>query len=78
MPTPSLRALLERAASEAGFRARLLADPALAAGLSREQIKALLEEIALLDEPLTDEMLEVAVGGSRSKTGRWEDIPPTE
>lgn len=78
MPNPALRALLERAATDAGFRAKLLADPALAGGPSREQLEALLNEIALLDEPLSDEMLEVAVGGSRSKTSRRDDFPLPE
>lgn len=78
MPNPALRALLERAATDTGFRARLLADPALAEGLSRDQIKKLLAEMALLDEQLTDEMLEVAVGGSRSKTSRSPEPTPTE
>lgn len=63
MPNPALRALLERAATDAVFRAKLLADPALAQGLSREQLKALLDDLALLDGHLTDEMLDLAAGG---------------
>jgi hypothetical protein len=65
MPNPALRALLERATTDAAFRAKLLADPALAGGLSRAQIEKLLGEMALLDGQLTDEVLD-GVAGARS------------
>ena len=68
MPNPALRALLERAAGDPAFRAQLLANPALARGLSREQIKALLDDMALLNGQLTDEMLD-GVAGARSIGG---------
>lgn len=70
MPSPALRALLERAATDAGFRAQLLANPALAEGLSREHLKVLLEDLALLNGQLTDEMLDnVAGAGADSRSG---------
>ena len=69
MPTPTLRSLFERAATDPAFRAQLLANPALAEGLTREQIEGLLGEMALLDGQLTDEMLDrVAAGGTKNAT----------
>lgn len=63
MPNTTFRSLLERAALDATFRANLLADPALRAGLTRDQIRALLDELALLDGQLTDEILDGVAGG---------------
>ena len=63
MLTPQLRSVFERAASDPAFRAQLLANPALAEGLTREQIEGLLGEMALLNSQLTDAMLDMAVGG---------------
>ena len=63
MPTSTLRSLFERAAGDPAFHAQLLANPALAEGLTREQIEGLLGEMALLDGQLTDAMLDMAVGG---------------
>ena len=69
MITSTLRSLLERAAGDPAFRAQLLANPALAEGLSREQIEGLLGEMALLDGQLTDEMLDMVAGGNTSGRG---------
>ena len=63
MITSTLRSLLERAATDPAFRAQLLANPALAEGLAREQIEGLLGDMAMLDGQLTDAMLDMAVGG---------------
>ena len=65
-----LKSILERAAGDPAFRAQLLANPALAEGLTREQIEKLLGEMALLDGQLTDEMLDrvAAAAGGRNKT----------
>ena len=69
MITSTLRSLFERAAGDPAFRAQLLAHPALAEGLAREQIEGLLGEMALLDGQLTDEMLDrVAAGGTKNAT----------
>jgi hypothetical protein len=58
-----LKALFERAAGDPAFRARLLAHPALAEGLARDQVEKLLAEMALLDGQLTDDLLDGVVGG---------------
>ena len=63
MLTPTLRSLFERAAGDPAFRAQLLANPALAEGLTREQIERLLSEMSLLDGELSDEMLDSIAGG---------------
>ena len=63
MFTPALRSVFERAAGDPAFRAQLLANPALAEGLSREQIEGLLGEMALLDGQLTDDMLDGVAAG---------------
>jgi len=64
-----LKSIFERAAGDPAFRAQLLANPALAEGLAREQIEGLLGEMALLDGQLTDEMLDRVAGGMTG-TGR--------
>lgn len=68
MITSTLRSLLERAAGDPAFRAQLLVNPALAEGLTREQIDGLLGEMALLDDQLTDAMLDSVAGGGMSRT----------
>ena len=65
-----LKSLFERAAGDPTFRAQLLANPALAEGLTREQIEGLLGEMAWLDGQLTDAMLDnVAAGRSIGGVG---------
>ena len=74
MITPTLRSIFERAAGDPAFHAQLLANPALAEGLTREQIEGLLGEMALLDGQLTDAMLDMAVGGASMRTGMAKDM----
>ena len=68
MLTSTLRTLFERAAGDPAFRAQLLANPALAEGLAREQIEGLLGEMALLDGQLTDAMLDSVAAGASHNT----------
>ncbi len=75
MITSTLRTALERAAGDPAFRAQLLANPALAEGLAREQIETLLGEMALLDGQLTDEMLDSVAGGG---TGSGRGFGPNQ
>ena len=78
MITSTLRTALERAAGDPAFRAQLLANPALAEGLTREQIEGLLGEMALLDGQLTDEMLDMAVGGASVRTLAQKGFTPLD
>ncbi len=63
MLSPTLKTILERAVADPAYRAQLLRNPALAEGLTREQIESIVNELTLLDGQLTDEMLDRVVGG---------------
>lgn len=64
MTTPTLQSVLQRAATDPAFRARLLADPAL--GLTEDKLQALLVNPDLAQAELSLEMLDLIAGGPMS------------
>lgn len=64
MFTPTLRAILTRAASDPAYRAKLLADPAL--GLTADKLQRLIDHPELAESELSLETLDQIAGGPMS------------